>query len=298
MGDQDKEKNMENPDMVQRFRLILMDQSMTCKVKTNTRLSAGSGKEVHWAVDLDFMIGRSNLDFGWMDRLDMVDRFRLYVIILIDELRMVLVKRRSCEGSVSERLCSVLLDDASLRVQLGREVRIGSYMDRVGPFACWRLRSRNPGSPSEDPNGRTWLLVTWTVPDRSPAGDPDRLLGFGASVTDQQERGFFWGLAGGGGAQVLQQCLPARIWSSVSLWVRNGGCIYCSFSSSWCDGGGYLFNFFQGILVGFLPQCVRRFTSFKLRIFSTFFLSFKLFKDYNKSALKANGMHLNVTRVN
>ncbi|KAF2582933.1 hypothetical protein F2Q68_00004459 [Brassica cretica] len=217
MGDQDKEKNMENPDVVQRyvmgrgsisqygwsvwpnrgsgrFRLILMDQSMTCKVKTNTRLSAGSGKEVHWAVDLEFMIGRSNLDFGWMDRLDMVDRFRLYVIILIDELRMVLVKRRSCEGSVSERLCSVLLDDASLRVQLGREVRIGSYMDRVGPFACWRLRSRNPGSPSEDPNGRTWLLVTWTVPDRSPAGDPDRLLGFGASVTDQQERGFFWGL--------------------------------------------------------------------------------------------------------
>ncbi|KAF3496122.1 hypothetical protein DY000_02053535 [Brassica cretica] len=71
--------------VTKRFCLILMDQSTTCKVETNTRLSASSG------------YGR---------------KVRVSVIILIEELRMVLVKPRSREGSVSERLCSVWLDDA------------------------------------------------------------------------------------------------------------------------------------------------------------------------------------------
>ncbi|KAG5388659.1 hypothetical protein IGI04_030200 [Brassica rapa subsp. trilocularis] len=43
---------------------------------------------------------------------DMVDKFILSVIIWIEELRMVLVKPRSREGSVSESLCIVWLDDA------------------------------------------------------------------------------------------------------------------------------------------------------------------------------------------
>ncbi|KAF3568242.1 hypothetical protein DY000_02014393 [Brassica cretica] len=61
------------------------------------RPKAGSGKEVRWAIEPDF-VDRSHLDSIWLDGL---------------ELRMVLVKPRSGEGSVIERLCNVWLDDAT-----------------------------------------------------------------------------------------------------------------------------------------------------------------------------------------
>uniref|UniRef100_A0A0D3CWV9 Uncharacterized protein n=1 Tax=Brassica oleracea var. oleracea TaxID=109376 RepID=A0A0D3CWV9_BRAOL len=66
MGDQDKEKNVENPEVVQK------------------------------PTGLGLRLTRP-LDPG--PRPD-------------QELRTVLVKPRSCEGSVSERLCNVWLDDA------------------------------------------------------------------------------------------------------------------------------------------------------------------------------------------
>ncbi|KAG5388340.1 hypothetical protein IGI04_029881 [Brassica rapa subsp. trilocularis] len=85
-----------------------------------SRPKAGSGKGVRWAIEPD-SIGRSHLDSIRIDGLvfgddpdlfDTVGRFIRFMIMLTEELRMVLVKPRSREGSVSERLCNVWLDDA------------------------------------------------------------------------------------------------------------------------------------------------------------------------------------------
>ncbi|KAF3566992.1 hypothetical protein DY000_02014503 [Brassica cretica] len=162
MGDQDKEKNMENLDVVQKARVVMsheLPKVVSCQrvqvIKryeipkvTNTkryedqegrvarsdrllkpsglglrltqpigsRPKAGSGKEVRWAIEPDFM-GRSNLDSIRLDGL-VFGAIRIcscgsysFMIILTEEKRMVLVKPRSREGSVSERLCNVWLDD-------------------------------------------------------------------------------------------------------------------------------------------------------------------------------------------
>ncbi|KAG5383910.1 hypothetical protein IGI04_035380 [Brassica rapa subsp. trilocularis] len=101
---------------------ILMDQPMACLVKTRSRPKAGSGKGVRWAIEPD-SIGRSHLDSIRLDGLVFGDDPDLFVcsvylfwtiyLILSQgvELRMVLVKPRSREGSVSERLCNGWLDD-------------------------------------------------------------------------------------------------------------------------------------------------------------------------------------------
>ncbi|KAL0758877.1 hypothetical protein Bca101_075027 [Brassica carinata] len=72
---------------------------------------AGSGKEVHWAIEPDF-IGRSHLD----------------------SIRMVLVKPRSRESSVSERLCNVWLDDARdelvIVYETVKKLCIGSHVSK------------------------------------------------------------------------------------------------------------------------------------------------------------------------
>ncbi|KAF2589262.1 hypothetical protein F2Q70_00038709 [Brassica cretica] len=97
--------------VTKRFCPILMGQSMNCKVKK--------------------MHGSFNRT---MSRKDMIDTFRLSVIILIEELRMVLVKPRSREGSVSERLCSVWLDDAREEMVIVYEIVhklcIGSHVSK------------------------------------------------------------------------------------------------------------------------------------------------------------------------
>ncbi|CAG7876162.1 unnamed protein product, partial [Brassica rapa] len=68
-----------------------------------SRPKARSGKGVRWAIEPD-SIGRSHLDSIRLDGLVFGDDLDLFV--------MVLVKPRSREGSVSERLCNVWLDDA------------------------------------------------------------------------------------------------------------------------------------------------------------------------------------------
>ncbi|CAG7875929.1 unnamed protein product, partial [Brassica rapa] len=97
---------------------------------------ARSGKGVRWAIEPD-SIGRSHLDSirsvhvfclsildylsdsksrgGWLNDLGYGSTHRTSVGVrqhTQDELRMVLVKPRSREGSVNERLCNVWLDDA------------------------------------------------------------------------------------------------------------------------------------------------------------------------------------------
>ncbi|KAF2588490.1 hypothetical protein F2Q70_00039185 [Brassica cretica] len=108
MGDQDKEY----PVVVQKERLCGFIFCLSQGSK------AGSGKEVRWAIEPDF-IGRSNLDSIRIDELvfgaiQICSQVRTFVVVLIEvyELRMVLVKPRSREGSVNERLCNVWLDDA------------------------------------------------------------------------------------------------------------------------------------------------------------------------------------------
>ncbi|KAF2601546.1 hypothetical protein F2Q70_00027874 [Brassica cretica] len=71
------------------------------------RPKAGSGKKVRWAIEPDF-VDRSHLD---SIRIRLMGSY-LFIIILPEELRMVLVQPRSREGSVSERLCNVWLDVA------------------------------------------------------------------------------------------------------------------------------------------------------------------------------------------
>ncbi|KAF3562003.1 hypothetical protein DY000_02016106 [Brassica cretica] len=163
MGDQDKEKDMENPVVVQKTRVGYADGSnrtMDWAVGLNgwahpkrhelpkaqvakgcelpkgvcnqrVRVAKGyehqesrqvnglskpgpkaeSGKEVRWAIEPDFM-GRSNLY----------------------SIRMVLVEPRSREGSVSERLCNVWLDDArdELVIVYGtvKKLCIGSHVSK------------------------------------------------------------------------------------------------------------------------------------------------------------------------
>ncbi|WZY93664.1 hypothetical protein YC2023_065993 [Brassica napus] len=71
MGNREREKSVENPDLVQKVRAVGL---------------TGLGVRLTWPLDPG-------------PRPD-------------QELRMVLVKPRSREGSVSERLCNVWLDDA------------------------------------------------------------------------------------------------------------------------------------------------------------------------------------------
>ncbi|KAG2318483.1 hypothetical protein Bca52824_011696 [Brassica carinata] len=58
-------------------------------------------RKFYWAYGRDFKCGQSNLDLVWMDGLVSGET----------ELRLIAVKPRSHEDSVSERLCGVWLDD-------------------------------------------------------------------------------------------------------------------------------------------------------------------------------------------
>ncbi|KAG2266041.1 hypothetical protein Bca52824_073120 [Brassica carinata] len=97
MGDQDKEKNVENPEVVQK---VVSDPY-------------GS---VYDLLSQDMVHGLSKLGKSRM------------------ELRMVLVKPRSHEGSVSERLCNVLLDDARdelvIVYETVKKLCIGSHVSK------------------------------------------------------------------------------------------------------------------------------------------------------------------------
>uniref|UniRef100_A0A0D3DLG4 Uncharacterized protein n=1 Tax=Brassica oleracea var. oleracea TaxID=109376 RepID=A0A0D3DLG4_BRAOL len=65
---------------------------------------------LHWPDCLSDFKSRG----GWFNDLGYGRQVRTFVVVLIEvyELRMVLVKPRSREGSVNERLCNVWLDDA------------------------------------------------------------------------------------------------------------------------------------------------------------------------------------------
>ncbi|KAF3553053.1 hypothetical protein F2Q69_00013817 [Brassica cretica] len=104
------------------------------------------GKEVRWAIEPDFT-GQSILDSIRLAGLDTVDRFILFMIIMTEELRIVLVKPRSRESSVSERLCNVLLDDARDELEIVYEtvnnLCIGSHVSDAAPAALPKVRKRN-----------------------------------------------------------------------------------------------------------------------------------------------------------
>ncbi|KAF2605238.1 hypothetical protein F2Q70_00026086 [Brassica cretica] len=103
------------------------------------RPKAGSGKEVCWAIEPDFM-DRSHLDSIWNQAKHCrTDQFysllRLMLIWLrFQELRMVLVKPRSREVSVSENLCNVWLDDATdelvIVYETVKKLCIGSHVSK------------------------------------------------------------------------------------------------------------------------------------------------------------------------
>ncbi|WZY99632.1 hypothetical protein YC2023_071961 [Brassica napus] len=93
MGDQDKEKSMENPDVVHKVSAIGL-----------------TGLGVRLTRPLDPGLRPDQ------------------------ELRMVLVKLRSREGSVSERLCNVWLDDARdelvIVYETVKKLCIGSHVSK------------------------------------------------------------------------------------------------------------------------------------------------------------------------
>ncbi|KAG5393501.1 hypothetical protein IGI04_023464 [Brassica rapa subsp. trilocularis] len=102
------------------FQTVSFGTGLRLTRPIGSRPKAGSGKGVRWAIEPD-SIGRSHLDsirIGGLvfgddpDLFDTVGKFIRFMIMLTEELRMVLVKPRSREGSVSERLCNVWLDDA------------------------------------------------------------------------------------------------------------------------------------------------------------------------------------------
>ncbi|KAG5414724.1 hypothetical protein IGI04_002291 [Brassica rapa subsp. trilocularis] len=111
-----------------RFSSLLSGLRLTRPI--GSRPKVGSGKGVRWAIEPD-SIGRSHLDFYPVRRIGLWGRFgsvSVFCLSILDYLsdsksrggwlndlgygRMVLVKPRSREGSVSERLCNVWLDDA------------------------------------------------------------------------------------------------------------------------------------------------------------------------------------------
>ncbi|CAG7894751.1 unnamed protein product [Brassica rapa] len=105
------------------FQTVSFGTGLRLTRPIGSRPKAGSGKGVRWAIEPDF-IGRSHLDSIRLDGLVFGDDPNLFVcsvylfwtiyMILSQgvELRMVLVKPRSREGSVSERLCNVWVDEA------------------------------------------------------------------------------------------------------------------------------------------------------------------------------------------
>ncbi|KAF3579361.1 hypothetical protein DY000_02031034 [Brassica cretica] len=114
-----------------------------------SRPKAGSGKGVRWAIELDFM-GRSNLDSIRLDGLDTIDRFIFFMFMLTEELRMVMVKPRSREGSVGERLCNVWLDDARdelvIVYETVKKLCIGSHVSKLEKV---RKSKRTAGQSSQ-----------------------------------------------------------------------------------------------------------------------------------------------------
>ncbi|KAG2283596.1 hypothetical protein Bca52824_054816 [Brassica carinata] len=142
MGDQEQEKNMENPDTVQKVRGGLwLHQTARTVLVIEPRLCPRDT-----SLDLADHNQIANLDTGRLDGRPVALRFhpvrriglrddpavRVFCLSILDclsdstsrggwlndlgygrqELRMVLAKPRSREGSVSEMLCNVWLDDA------------------------------------------------------------------------------------------------------------------------------------------------------------------------------------------
>ncbi|KAF3550574.1 hypothetical protein DY000_02002362 [Brassica cretica] len=163
MGDRDHEKNMENPDTVQKVRgglglhqtertvlviapwLCPRDTSLDLAVHNRTA-SLDTGRLCGW-FDSHHRLG------GWAKRLVMSQKARvaksheLPKVVSCQrsrvtkgcempkgELRMVLVKPRSREGSVSERLCNVWLDDARdelvIVYETVKKLCIGSHVSK------------------------------------------------------------------------------------------------------------------------------------------------------------------------
>ncbi|KAL0825804.1 hypothetical protein Bca101_049481 [Brassica carinata] len=141
MGDQDKEKNVENPEVVQKPTGL----GLRLTRPFGSRPKAGSCKEVCWAIEPDFMdrshlnyIRLNGLVFGDDPDLFVCSAYLFWIVYLIlsqgVELRMVLVKPRSGEGSVSERLCNVWLDDARdelvIVYETVKKLCIGSHVSK------------------------------------------------------------------------------------------------------------------------------------------------------------------------
>ncbi|KAL0758747.1 hypothetical protein Bca101_074897 [Brassica carinata] len=137
MGDQDKEKNVEDPEVVQKVcdgSNRTMDWAVgingwTCPKRHEQVVSDPYGP-VYDLLSQDMVHGLSKprksrmSRGGWLNDLG-YGRW---------ELRMVLVKPRSREGSVSERLCNVWLDDARDELVIGYEtvkkLCIGSHVSK------------------------------------------------------------------------------------------------------------------------------------------------------------------------
>ncbi|KAG2275682.1 hypothetical protein Bca52824_058237 [Brassica carinata] len=130
MGDRDQEKNMENPDTVQKVRGGLgLHQTERTVLVIAPRLCPRDT-----SLDLSVHNRTASLDTVY----DLLSQDR-YTVCLSQgksrkELRMVLVKLRSCESSVSERLCNVWLDDARdelvIVYETVKKLCIGSHVSK------------------------------------------------------------------------------------------------------------------------------------------------------------------------
>ncbi|CAG7863131.1 unnamed protein product [Brassica rapa] len=98
MGDQDKEKSMENPDVV--LKVSGLHWPVAPRFYPVRRIGLwGRSRSVRvFCLSILDYLSDSRSRGGWLNDLGYG--------------RMVLVKQRSREGSVTERLCNVWLDDA------------------------------------------------------------------------------------------------------------------------------------------------------------------------------------------
>uniref|UniRef100_A0A0D3BVF1 Uncharacterized protein n=1 Tax=Brassica oleracea var. oleracea TaxID=109376 RepID=A0A0D3BVF1_BRAOL len=154
MGDQDKEKNVENPEVVQK---LVMSQNarvakghelpevVSCQRSRGTKgceLPKGvSNQRVQVAKGYEHQEvrgPRGTRTKRYEDQEVVSDPYgSVYDLLSQDrftELRMVLVKPRSREGSISERLCNVWLDDARdelvIVYETVKKLCIGSHVSK------------------------------------------------------------------------------------------------------------------------------------------------------------------------
>ncbi|WZZ26239.1 hypothetical protein YC2023_009641 [Brassica napus] len=150
MGDQDKEKNVEDPEVVQKSKgHVPRTWPFITKPLALTRVgyADGSNRTMDWAVGINGWTcpKRHELPKVVSDPYgpvyDLLSQDMVHGLpkprksrMVRSELRMVLVKPRSREGSVSERLCNVWLDDARdelvIVYETVKKLCIGSHVSK------------------------------------------------------------------------------------------------------------------------------------------------------------------------